>query len=314
MKAPTLDNKIQNLVQKSPKGLFIKTTLEILGIFKEKGINMKFFKICILISLLVTPSLIYANPSLTILSYSYFSDEDADSRPGEQYYNFFQPILNTYFNTVLTRTNHARLIKRLSTNEAVCSFNLIKTKARNKQLVFSQIPTYMHQQRKLFGFKNTLKDLPTKVSISKLLNNKHTFAIVSSTSYQQLDVIFSDYRTQVAKITGANSFAQLSQLLIHKRVDMIIDYENTMKMNLTDTQFSQLESRDISEYPEFINGYFACSKTSEGKKAIALIDNYMKTPAAYDFLKQTHHNSTSPEVAERMMAIYKTTFNIAQHK
>jgi uncharacterized protein (TIGR02285 family) len=274
---------------------------------------MNILKCCIFISLLSLPLLADAQYSLTILSRAY-NDDTTERTAEKRFYALFQQILRDEFNITTEWTNHARLIKRLSGTQPVCSYNLIKTKQREKLFLFSEIPTTMFVQRKLFGYKETLQGLPETVSVSKLLSNNKTFGILSSTSYQQLDTMFVDYQHQVASINSADSFAQLGQLLTHKRIDIIVDYEYTVKSFLSDEQYAQLDSRSISEYPEFINGYFACSQTVEGEKAITLVNQYMRTPAMYEFLKGVHYDGFDADTAKRMMHVYETKHNVTPLK
>lgn len=123
----------------------------------------------------------------------------------------------------------------------------------------------MFIQRKVFALKETLQYLPDKVSILNLLAQKHMFAILSSTSYQELDRMLAMYEDQIMPITGANNFSRLAKLLLYKRVDFIIDYDLSVKNFCTAQQYTLLDIRKIKEYPEFNTGYFACSRAAISK-------------------------------------------------
>ena len=292
-------------------GFFLKTKLIILASLYFKGVRMKLLTLTIFICFLSYTSTVFAHPKLTILSRAYIND-DIDRTSDKNFYTFFQQILASEFDLSFQWTNNARLIRRLSSSEAVCSYNLIKTKERETQFLFSAIPSTLHVQRKLFAFKSTLKDLPQIVSVSKLLAENKTFGIVGSTSYKELDPIFAHYPNQVVAVNSTNSFAQLGRLLTHKRIDMIVDYDFTLKSFLTNEEYDQLDSRKISEYPEFIRGYFSCSRTEEGKKAIEMINNYIKMPQMYDFLKKNHYTLFDQATAKRIMQVYKNEFNLVE--
>ncbi|MEL0639595.1 hypothetical protein V6260_03135 [Pseudoalteromonas aliena] len=271
---------------------------------------MKTMKLYFFVYLLVLPLFINAQPSLTLLSRAY-SEDQTERTADRHFYDLFEKVLNSKFEIDTQWTNHARMIKYLSSTQPVCTYNIIKTRQREKLFFFSKAPTTMFVQRRLYGFKETLKGLPDKVSVSKLLADNKTFGIVASTSYQELDNMFSLYQHQIASISSTNSFAQLGQLLAHRRIDMIIDYDYTVRTFLSAEQYEQLDSREIIEYPEFINGYFACSRTIAGKKAISLINSYMQTNDMYDFLKKIHFQTFGPDIAERMMRIYKSDYQIS---
>jgi len=253
----------------------------------------------------------HAKTNITFLSRSYTLDSETEDRTTDtKYHALFQQILGEEFSTQSQWTNHARLIKRLSSKEAVCSYNLIKTPQREANFLFSDIPTTLYIQRKLFAHKDTIKNLPKKVSVSTLLSDKNTFAIIGSTSYKELDKVFAAFPSQVISINGTNSFEQLAQILAHKRIDMIVDHDHNLKTLLPAKQYEQLDSREISEYPEFISGYFVCSKTKSGKQAIDLMNNAMKTSLMYNFIKEYHYSVTPLPIAQRIMQMYKTDYNL----
>lgn len=274
---------------------------------------MKLFKLCTFFYLLSFASFSYSLPTLTILSREYNGD-GTEHTTDKRFYALFQEILSGELKTTAEWTNHARLIKRLSSVQPVCSYNIIKTKQREKLFLFSDAPTTMYTQRKLYGLKETLKGLPETVSVSMLLANKNTFGISLSTSYQQLDTMFADYKHQVASISRAADFSQLAQLLMHKRVDMIVSYDYTLKRFLSDDEYSQLDSRNISEYPGFINGHFACSRTAEGKKAISLLNDFMHSTEMYTFLESIHIGVFGEKITEQIMQIYINQYQVPPNK
>lgn len=266
-------------------------------------------KILLLIYLaFMLPSLAYAKQAVTFLSYEYFLTEEEKSIADERYLAAFTQALSHKFKVEQYTTNAARMLKQLSTQTNVCSFNILKTTQREKQFIFSAMPSSMFLQRRVFGLKETLKDLPEQVSISKLLANKYTFATLTSTSYQELDSMLAMYQHQIMPIIGAGDFSRLAKLLLHKRVDMIIDYDMSVKHFLTPQQYAELDSREIIEYPEFNSGYFACSRTQVGAEVIEQIDALMQSAKMHQPIKQYHYASFQPEIAARIMTIYKTYY------
>ena len=254
------------------------------------------------------PSLVYAKQAVTFLSYEYFITAEEKSIDDERYLAAFTKVLSHKFKVEQHTTNVARMLKQLSGQTDVCSFNILKTPQRKKQFIFSAMPSSMFLQRRVFALKDTLKDLPEQVSISKLLANKHTFATLTSTSYQELDSMLTMYQHQIVPIIGAGDFSRLAKLLLHKRVDMIIDYDVSVKHFLTSQQYAELDSREIIEYPEFNSGYFACSRTQVGTQVIKQIDALMQSAKMHQPIKQYHYANFDPEIAERIMTIYKTYY------
>lgn len=254
------------------------------------------------------PSLAYAKQAVTFLSYEYFLHEEEKSVADERYLNTLTQALSKDFKIEPHKTNLARMLKQLSSQTPACSFNILKTAQREKQFIFSKMPSSMFVQRRLYGLKETLNGFPERVSVSKLLTNKHTFATLTSTSYQELDRVLAMYQHQIVPIIGAGDFSRLAKLLLHKRVDMIIDYDMSVKHFLTPQQYAELDSREIIEYPEFNSGYFACSRTQVGAAVIEQIDALMQSAKMHQPIKQYHYTSFKPEVAARIMAIYKTYY------
>ena len=89
-----------------------------------------FTKFLIILHVLLISSLSHANEPLTLLSRANASTDgflNSDKT--------FESLLNHTINTKLQWTNQARLIKRLMSNEAVCSYDIIKTPVREKHIL-----------------------------------------------------------------------------------------------------------------------------------------------------------------------------------
>ncbi|XQF93903.1 hypothetical protein ACOBV9_20695 (plasmid) [Pseudoalteromonas espejiana] len=257
----------------------------------------------LLLVLVFTP-LSLANEPLTLLSRANGATDDFLNSD-----RAFTRLLSRSFATKLQWTNQARLIKRLATNEAVCSYNIIKTAEREKHILFSDVPTSVYEQRKLFALKQTFKDLPCGCLLDSLLKKDFTLGVDSGTSYQTLEPIFSKYKDQIAAISSEDTSSQLPNLITHNRIDMIVDYEINVREALTSEQFKQLESREIAEYPAFINGFFACSKSTVGDKAIQAINRLMKTPSLYSYFQKNLKQTYSETNCSEMLLAYKKEFN-----
>ncbi|UJX27315.1 transporter substrate-binding domain-containing protein (plasmid) [Pseudoalteromonas sp. CF6-2] len=266
----------------------------------------------LLFLIMLTLSIAFASDKskLIILSHAYFDNETDKNSVNYHLVKAIQPALGNEFHLKLQFTNHARQIKRLSSNEPSCTFNAIKTPERKQNMLFSTVPTFMHVQRQLFGLKNELKSKPSDISVEQLLHKNYIFGIIGSTSYQQLDKLFASNASNVAVIYGENPFLQLSNLLMNNRIDFIIGYQETLFAHLTVEQQSLIESRPIIELPKFINGYFACSKTPQGRRAMELMNNYMKTHDMAAYLKEIHTNNSRPEDTQAMLDIYTKTYGI----
>lgn len=249
-------------------------------------------------------------PKLTILSHAYFASEADKLSINLHLAAVINPALADEFNIDVDFTNHARLMKRLSSNEASCTFNAIKTPERAESMVFSNIPTYMHVQRQVYALKSTLESGSAPISVTKLLENKGSFGIIGSTSYRELDEVFANKQYNVAAIYGENAFLQLSRLLLNKRIDYIVAYTQALEAHITAHELNQLTSRRIAEYPEFINGFFTCSKTTAGYRAIALINDYMKSAEMAAYIQQLHSKSNHPDDAKAMLNIYTQSYGI----
>ena len=249
-------------------------------------------------------------PKLTILSHAYFASEADKLSINLHLAAVINPALADEFDIDVDFTNHARLMKRLSSDEASCTFNAIKTPERAESMVFSKIPTYMHMQRQVYALKSTLKSGTAPISVNKLLKNKGSFGIIGSTSYRDLDDVFANKQYNVAAIYGENAFLQLSRLLLNKRIDYIVAYKQALEAHIPAHELSQLTSRRIAEYPEFINGFFTCSKNTEGYRAIALIDDYMKSAEMAAYIQQLHSQSNHPDDANAMLDIYSKRYGI----
>lgn len=272
--------------------------------------GMRFYSLWVVILLVSYATEAQDKPTLIILSPTYFSQDLDEKISSENISQVISPALDKEFNVVFEVTNHARLIRKLSSSIPVCTFNSIKTPEREVDILFSSIPTFMHVQRELFTLKSFSKDWQDTVSVEQLLDKNVVLGLVGSTSYQALDPLITKHKSSIAFIWGENSFKQLGELLINKRVDVILDYKSTLEEHLSEEQLSLISSHKIIEYPDYVNGYFACSKTPQGSKAIKLIEQYLRTPKMYDYLHKIHHESNSKEVADKMMAAYEKKYNI----
>ncbi|MCQ8880383.1 hypothetical protein NQS96_01040 [Pseudoalteromonas shioyasakiensis] len=248
---------------------------------------------------------------LTILSHSYFANEFDKRNINEHFLKVIKPALGDEFHLSVQFTNHARLIKRLSSKEPSCTFNAIKSAERAEHMLFSKVPTFMHMQRQLFGLKSNIDNLPSPVSVTSLLKEKYIFGIIGSSSYQQLDSYFEKYRSKIANIYGENPFLQLSKLLLNQRIDFIVAYPESLYAHLNEDQLKLVSSRPISEYPEFTNGYFTCSKTAEGIHAIRLMNTYMMTPPMAEYLYAIHKANNLSADLEAMLNVYKRRYKIS---
>lgn len=272
--------------------------------------GMRFYFLWVFILLASCATEAQNKPTLTILSHTYFSQELDEKISSENISQVISPALDKEFNVVFEFTNHARLIRKLSSSIPVCTFNSIKTPEREVDILFSAIPTFMHVQRELFTLKSSSKNWQDTVSVKQLLDKNLVLGLVGSTSYQALDPLIAEHKSSIAFIWGENSFKQLGELLINKRVDMILDYKSTLQEHLSEEQLSLIRSHKVIEYPDYVNGYFACSKTPQGSKAIKLIEQYLRTSKMSDYLHKIHHESNSKEVADKMMATYEKKYNI----
>lgn len=246
---------------------------------------------------------------LTILSRDYSLDERY-ATPEHQFYFIFKQALEPELNTKLEWTNHARIFKMLDGDDDVCSYNIIKTPERSKQLLFSDAPTTLFPQKRVYFYPATLNTSAERISIASLLQQKRTFAAVASSNYGQLGELFAAYPKQVSLVKGAESFTQVSQMLLHKRIDFLVEYDYTIKRLLTPSQYQLLTHRAIAEYNEFVTGYFACSNTKVGEQAIEKINALFKTPQMHTFLKQVHYQQFDEPTAAKMMALLETKYGL----
>ncbi|MCO6355933.1 transporter substrate-binding domain-containing protein [Pseudoalteromonas shioyasakiensis] len=248
--------------------------------------------------------------ALTILTPSYFANEYDEKNINQHFYKVIEPALSDEFQLSVQFTNHARVMKRLASEKTSCTYNAIKTPERAKNMLFSNVPTYMHMQRQLFALKPNIDNIPSSASVESLLANKQIFGVIGSTSYQQLDPIFEKHNTKIAHIYGENPFLQLSKLLLNRRIDYIVAYRESLYSHLDAKQLKLISSRTIKEYPQFINGFFTCSKTAAGYRAIALIDEYMKSAEMAAYIQQLHSQSNHPDDAKAMLDLYSKSYGI----
>ncbi|WP_217877095.1 transporter substrate-binding domain-containing protein [Pseudoalteromonas shioyasakiensis] len=248
--------------------------------------------------------------ALTILSPSYFANEYDEKNINQHFYKVIEPALSDEFQLSVQFTNHARLMKRLASEKTSCTYNAIKTPERAKNMLFSNVPTYMHMQRQLFALKPNIDNLPSSVSVESLLANKQIFGVIGSTSYQHLDPIFEKHNAKIAHIYGENPFLQLSKLLLNRRIDYMVAYRESIYSHLDAKQLTLINSRPIKEYPQFINGFFTCSKTAAGYRAIKLFNNYMKSAEMAAYIQQLHSQSNNPDDAKAMLKIYTKSYGI----
>ncbi len=204
----------------------------------------------------------------------------------------------------------ARINRQLKNQENTCVGNRLKTKQREEDNLFS-LPINIHPNVKLYYLKDNVK-LPQEVidedgqltSLSALfgmLPNK-VFGQAKGRSFGEfIDQQLAELAVKnIAISQGNDRYNAISRLFFKRHIDFIIDYPSQLKTKILQyNESNNIASIEISNAPNYLVSYIACSKSPIGEQFINQVNQAVKvlyySPEYYqahiDYLPKADHDA-----------------------
>lgn len=203
----------------------------------------------------------------------------------DQYMKSAQEELTDYqhVNQIMTPARVWHLISE--GKELVCNPSAIKTSSREKIAYFTE-PALITPVARLLMRKTVWKDRwggVNKLNMAEYINaNNGVFGIVSQRSYgEEIDGVLEHSIASGKKIIqtyGQHGSRQLYEMLVHGRIDMMIEYPWVIayfKKVLKEPPV-ELVSLEIADFPRFSPAYVACSRNDAGKIVIEKLNTIIR--------------------------------------
>ncbi|GAA0351387.1 hypothetical protein GCM10009092_14710 [Bowmanella denitrificans] len=235
---------------------------------------------------------VLAKEPLVLISGNLYQHRDVD--PQEKHLlALFSQALSGEFAVETLWLNQQMRMSMIRRFDNYCSYNAIRTAEREQHSYFSRYPSTIYPSRKLVSLKGRFDGLPERVSVSALLEQKFTMAIVGMSYYGELTPLLSARPEQIVQLSGSETYDQLISMFERDRFDMLIEYEDFVRRIVG--QRDVLQFRQIAEYDNSpVAGFFFCSISESGRRAVDIIDDFFRSKAMLEGLRDFHTSRFSP--------------------
>ncbi len=176
------------------------------------------------------------------------------------------------------KMNFPRFSENAKSKNLICSDSMRKTVEREEYLYYSIPMSLANPVQVIFKAQNIEKfgDL-SNLSLEKLLQNSKLKTAVSQGSFGPIDPILQKYKHQKNLSITPFEMSTIAKMMLGDRIDYLI-VTNSAVVNFELKKMKtppQVISSSIIEAKEISLRYFACTKTSEGKKVIDQINQIL---------------------------------------
>lgn len=185
--------------------------------------------------------------------------------------------------------SHQREWRELKSNPYACLYNKVKTEAREKEALFSHYPLIAFPSIRLVTRKGL--QLPERVTISDLLsNNTLKIGVIKGRSYgEEIDSYINLHPEFFVHTEGANSGVMQREMVARGELDGMLEYSHVWQDHfIARAELSSVDFHTLTELPDLTFGYIACSRSPQGKMAIASFDRVMSKPEFFDYMINMH--------------------------
>jgi len=217
-----------------------------------------------------------------------------------------QEQMSKNVNISYERADRTREWLLLNKRPDVCLYNKIKTKARMAQGLYTKTPMNIFPANRLVIKK--VHDIPQHTSISDAIHQYGLkIGVVAGRSYgEAIDRKIAFEKQNLVIIRGEYGALRLRSMLMQNKLDGIIEYQevfvNEIGKEKSDKSLSYIELSDI---PPYILGYFVCSKSEQGKKAIEMLDELLLTKKVRDMIIEEHEREFASFEKSELLSIYQ---------
>lgn len=214
--------------------------------------------------------------------------------------------------------NNNRALQILEDNSFACAGKTIRTEAREEFMIFSDLPqvifpglrVYYRADDKRFGAHDNGQE--TLAELMKAQPNLR-IGITAGRSYSNVyDNLFSqpEWGQQIWRRSGRESHIALVEMLMNKRIDMMLEYPIVIQNILTqrDASPARLNSFTPADAEPTILGYFACSRSEFGERVIQAINQeHLKISKQRVYL-DAHLQWLESDLQEDFVHLYNTIY------
>lgn len=204
--------------------------------------------------------------------------------------------------------------------ELVCNPSSIKTSEREKIAYFTEAALITPIARVLMrktDWQDRLKGV-NKLSITDYIDaNNGVFGVVSQRSYgEKIDEVLAvsiASGKQIIQTYGEHGSRQLYEMLVHGRIDMMIEYPWVIAYfkKTLEAQPIEVVNLEIADFPRFSPAYVACSRNTAGKIVIDKLNKFIRKAVLEPGNRQRMSNWLDEKEAADFEKDYLEYFKIA---
>jgi len=204
------------------------------------------------------------------------------------------------------RADRTREWLLLNKRPDVCLYNKIKTRTRMAQGIYSKVPMNIYPANRLVIKKEY--NIPQHTSISEAIHQYGLkIGVVAGRSYgEAIDRIIENEKQNLVIIRGEYGALRLRSMLMQSKLDGIIEYQEVFVNEIGKQKSEEMLSYiELSDIPPYILGYFVCSKSAQGKKAIEMLDELLSTKKVRDMIIEEHKAEFASIEISDLLSIYQ---------
>jgi len=231
----------------------------------------------------------------------FYSLESATNKTTKNEQNTEKQIFDLIFNElpeyelIIKSTNYKTALNNAKASKNVCIRNIVHTKERSKELLFSKPQTLFLGLRLFFG--PHLKD-----SSIEQFQNKTLTAIINMRPDLRIGIEYgraygSNISKELKKIPAKNKYQRTGSdgqnimiyMLLKGRVDMILEYPEVISYKADQIKNDlKLRSIDLMNSAPLIFGRMACSQSSKARVLIEKVNLELEKLYTSEEFKQAH--------------------------
>jgi uncharacterized protein (TIGR02285 family) len=209
--------------------------------------------------------------------------------------------------------SHQREWRELKNNPYACLYNKVKTEAREKEALFSHYPLIAFPSIRLITRKGL--PIPERVSIANLVaNNDLKLGVIKGRSYgEAVDSSINLHPERFIHAEGANAGVLQREMVARGELDGMFEYSHVWQGHfIARSELTNVDFHTLSELPDLTFGYIACSRSTQGKMAIANFDRVMSKPDFFDYMISMHKAAFPLVEFTRLKAQLERAYTLSQ--
>ncbi|MGZ9899026.1 hypothetical protein [Shewanella gaetbuli] len=209
-------------------------------------------------------------------------------------------LLKNNSNPRLTFTHRQMSLPRgwveITKLDNACMYNKVKTPDREKLAIFSRYPITLYPPLRLIVRASDGQKYANEFDFSTLQPSDYKrYGVTVNRSYgRHLDEQISQQKDALFFRDGENSVGVMVEMLALNRIDGFVEYADTVNAHLQEGRIEfDFKAIPIKGVDKPLPGYFACSKSANGRALINTINEAMSQKAFQQSLIQIHDEFSS---------------------